>query len=143
MNETFQFAALMPILPEIGLAVGAMILLMLGAIAGERTVSVVVALSVLLLAIVGYFVAIEAAQTQHPHEILAWIEFGGRLFPRRRHLLRGRRRHAHSAATLQFRFDQPDHSLLGQAMLAPKLEQRLFLLRRERFVVQGESDVFI
>jgi NADH-quinone oxidoreductase subunit N len=57
MNETFQFAALMPILPEIGLAVGAMILLMLGAIAGERTLNASVALSVLLLAIVGYFVA--------------------------------------------------------------------------------------
>src|SRR5690348_6091694 len=57
MNETFQFAALTPILPEIGLAVGAMVLLMIGAIAGERTLNVVVALSVLLLAVVGYFVA--------------------------------------------------------------------------------------
>jgi NADH-quinone oxidoreductase subunit N len=57
MTETFQFAALTPILPEIGLAVGAMILLMLGAIAGERTLNAVIALSVLLLAVVGYFVA--------------------------------------------------------------------------------------
>ena len=57
MNETFQFAALMPILPEIGLAVGAMALLMVGAIAGERTLNFVVAISVLLLAVFGYFVA--------------------------------------------------------------------------------------
>ena len=57
MTETFQFAALTPILPEIGLAVGAMVLLMVGAISGEKALTFVVAASVVLLAVVGYCVA--------------------------------------------------------------------------------------
>ena len=36
MNETFEFRDLLPALPEIVLAVGAMALLMLGAFRGER-----------------------------------------------------------------------------------------------------------
>ena len=58
MTETFQFAALHPVLPEIGLAVGALMLLMVGAVWGERSLTFVSAASILLLIVVGYFVAV-------------------------------------------------------------------------------------
>ena len=58
MTETFQFAALHPVLPEIGLAVGALVLLMVGAVWGERSLTFVSAASILLLIVVGYFVAV-------------------------------------------------------------------------------------
>ena len=58
MNETFQFAALMPILPEIGLAIGAMALLMVGAVSGERALTLIIGASVLMLVVAGYFIAL-------------------------------------------------------------------------------------
>ena len=39
MNETFAVRDLYPVLPEIVLAVGAMVLLMVGAFRGERAVT--------------------------------------------------------------------------------------------------------
>jgi NADH-quinone oxidoreductase subunit N len=53
MNETFEFRELIPVLPEIVLAVGAMALLMLGAFRGERTAGLVHWLSILLLVAAG------------------------------------------------------------------------------------------
>ena len=53
MNETFEFRELIPVLPEIVLAVGAMALLMLGAFRGERTVGAVNWLAILLLIAAG------------------------------------------------------------------------------------------
>jgi NADH-quinone oxidoreductase subunit N len=54
---SFQSAGyqLLPVLPEIVLAVGAMALLMVGAYQGQRTTSLVMTLSVFLLAVVGLF----------------------------------------------------------------------------------------
>jgi NADH-quinone oxidoreductase subunit N len=49
MNEAFEFRDLMPALPEIVLAVGAMALLMLGAYRGERTAGAINWLAILLL----------------------------------------------------------------------------------------------
>jgi len=57
MNETFQLAALHPILPEIGLAAGALVLLAIGAIYGARSLGFVTGVSVLLLVVVGFLVA--------------------------------------------------------------------------------------
>jgi len=56
MIEAFQFAALQPILPELLLAVGAMVLLMIGAASGERAVVFVNVMSMLLLATAGLLV---------------------------------------------------------------------------------------
>src|SRR5690242_14734168 len=61
MIETFQFAALQPVLPELLLAVGAMTLLMIGAITGERAVVLVTVMSILLLAVAGLCVVIMPA----------------------------------------------------------------------------------
>jgi NADH-quinone oxidoreductase subunit N len=49
MTETFEFRDLMPALPEIVLAVGAMVLLMFGVFRGERSTGAVNWLSILLL----------------------------------------------------------------------------------------------
>src|SRR5262245_28426393 len=49
MNQALEFRDLLPALPEIVLAVGAMVLLMLGAFRGERSASAVNWLSILLL----------------------------------------------------------------------------------------------
>jgi NADH-quinone oxidoreductase subunit N len=49
MNEASEFRDLLPALPEIGLAVGAMVLLMLGAFRGERSASAMNWLAILLL----------------------------------------------------------------------------------------------
>ena len=49
MTDTFQFAALAPVLPEIALAVGAMVLLMFGAVMKERSLNFVTVMSILLL----------------------------------------------------------------------------------------------
>jgi NADH-quinone oxidoreductase subunit N len=56
MNETFEFHNLLPALPEIVLAVGAMALLMLGAFSGERSARAVNWLSMLLLIAAGAIV---------------------------------------------------------------------------------------
>jgi len=53
MNFTPAGYSLLPVLPEIVLAVGAMALLMLGAYRGQRATSLVVALAVVLLALTG------------------------------------------------------------------------------------------
>jgi len=53
MNELTNINALMPVLPEIMLACGAMLMLMLGAFAGERSGSFVNGLCILLLIAVG------------------------------------------------------------------------------------------
>jgi NADH-quinone oxidoreductase subunit N len=58
VNETFEFRELLPVLPEIVLAVGAMGLLMLGAFRGERSTPMVSGLSVLLLIVAGVIVAL-------------------------------------------------------------------------------------
>ena len=49
MNEALEFRDLLPVLPEIVLAVGAMALLMVGAYRGERSAPLVAWLSILLL----------------------------------------------------------------------------------------------
>ena len=49
MNEASEFRDLLPALPEIVLAVGAMVLLMLGAFRGERSASAMNWLAILLL----------------------------------------------------------------------------------------------
>jgi len=53
MNEAFEFRDLMPALPEIVLAVGAMALLMLGAFRGERSAGAINWLAILLLVAAG------------------------------------------------------------------------------------------
>jgi NADH-quinone oxidoreductase subunit N len=57
MTETFQFAAFMPVLPEISLAVGAMVLLMFGAVMKERSLNFVTVMSMLLLLGVAFWVS--------------------------------------------------------------------------------------
>jgi NADH-quinone oxidoreductase subunit N len=57
MNEAFQFRDLIPVVPEIALAVGAMLLLMLGAFRGERLFGVIGWLAILLLVAAGGLVA--------------------------------------------------------------------------------------
>src|SRR6266566_8761979 len=49
MNEASEFRDLLPALPEIVLAVGAMVLLMLGAFRGERSAGAMNRLAILLL----------------------------------------------------------------------------------------------
>ena len=56
MNETFEFRDLMPALPEIVLAVGAMTLLMVGAFRGERSAGAINWLAILLLVAAGALV---------------------------------------------------------------------------------------
>jgi NADH-quinone oxidoreductase subunit N len=56
MNETFEFRDLLPALPELVLAVGAMVLLMLGAFRGERTAGPVSWLAILLMIVAGAIV---------------------------------------------------------------------------------------
>jgi len=56
MNQAFDFRDLVPVLPEIVLAVGAMALLMVGAFRAERNVPLVSWLSILLLIVVGALV---------------------------------------------------------------------------------------
>src|SRR5215470_5385767 len=53
MNETFEFRDLLPVLPELMLAIGAMVLLMLGAFRGERTAATISWLAILLLVATG------------------------------------------------------------------------------------------
>jgi NADH-quinone oxidoreductase subunit N len=53
MNQAFEFRDLLPVLPEIVLAVGAMVLLMVGAFRGDRKTPMVSWLSILLLIAVG------------------------------------------------------------------------------------------
>jgi NADH-quinone oxidoreductase subunit N len=53
MNETFEFRDLLPVLPELMLAIGAMVLLMLGAFRGERTAAMISWLAILLLVATG------------------------------------------------------------------------------------------
>ena len=56
MNEAFEFHDLLPALPEIVLAVGAMVLLMLGAFRGERSTTAVNWLAIVLLVAAGAIV---------------------------------------------------------------------------------------
>jgi len=69
MNEASEFRDLMPALPEIVLAVGAMALLMLGAYRGERTAGAINWLAILLL------IAAGAVVVWLPNEKL--VAFGG------------------------------------------------------------------
>ena len=55
-------AALLPVLPEIVLAVGAMVLLMLGAFRGERSASTVSWLAIALLVVAGADRAVAAGR---------------------------------------------------------------------------------
>ncbi|RTL54514.1 MAG: NADH-quinone oxidoreductase subunit NuoN [Bradyrhizobiaceae bacterium] len=56
MNFDIAGYSLLPVLPEIVLAIGAMVLLMIGAFGGIRTLPVVTALAVVLLAVTGVLV---------------------------------------------------------------------------------------
>ncbi len=49
MNETTQLSGLLPVLPEIALAIGAMLMLMLGVAIGERSARLVNGVSILIL----------------------------------------------------------------------------------------------
>src|SRR5262249_56578443 len=53
MNDVFEFHDLLPALPEIVLAVGAMLLLMLGAFRGERSAAAINWLAIMLLIAAG------------------------------------------------------------------------------------------
>src|SRR6266545_3268251 len=53
MTETLDLPALLPALPEIVLAVGAMVLLMLGAFRGERSAPAIHLLAIALLVVAG------------------------------------------------------------------------------------------
>jgi NADH-quinone oxidoreductase subunit N len=53
MNEVFEFSALLPVLPEIVLAAGAMVLLMIGAFTGEHSARAINWLAIFLLVAVG------------------------------------------------------------------------------------------
>jgi NADH-quinone oxidoreductase subunit N len=56
MNLNVAGYSLLPVIPEIVLAVGAMLLLMLGAYRGQRTVGTVTALAAALLVVTGALV---------------------------------------------------------------------------------------
>ena len=56
MNQLTQISGLLPILPEIVLAIGVMVLLMIGVTLGERSAPTVNGLAIIVLAAVGYFV---------------------------------------------------------------------------------------
>jgi NADH-quinone oxidoreductase subunit N len=58
MNETVEVPALLPVLPEIVLAVGAMVLLMVGAFRDERAIRGIDGAAILLLIVAGVIVAL-------------------------------------------------------------------------------------
>src|SRR5215510_11342960 len=58
MTETVELPALLPALPEIVLAVGAMLLLMVGAFRDERAIKVIDGAAILLLIVAGVIVAL-------------------------------------------------------------------------------------
>lgn len=58
MNIDIAGYSLVPVLPEIVLVVGAMLLLMLGAYRGPRTTGLVATLAVVLLVVVGALVVL-------------------------------------------------------------------------------------
>ncbi len=62
MNEALQLPYLVPVLPEIVLAVGAMLLLMIGAYGGEQSTGAVSGLAVILLIVAGVLVAAMPAE---------------------------------------------------------------------------------
>src|SRR6266849_4084771 len=58
MTETVEIPALLPALPEIVLAIGAMVLLMVGAFRGEQTAKVIEGAAILLLVLTGLIVVL-------------------------------------------------------------------------------------
>jgi NADH-quinone oxidoreductase subunit N len=56
MTETVEFPALLPVLPEIVLAIGAMVLLMVGAFRGDRSTPIIDVAAILLLIVTGFIV---------------------------------------------------------------------------------------
>src|SRR6185437_178728 len=56
MDQMTQMSALVPVMPEIALAIGAMLMLMAGVFAGERSAPLVNGISVLILAAIGFLV---------------------------------------------------------------------------------------
>ncbi|MGB7257303.1 MAG: NADH-quinone oxidoreductase subunit NuoN [Pseudolabrys sp.] len=56
MNQLMQMSALMPVMPEIALAIGAMLMLMAGVFAGEKSAPLVNGISVLILAAIAFLV---------------------------------------------------------------------------------------
>jgi NADH-quinone oxidoreductase subunit N len=58
MTEMLHLSALMPLLPELTLIVGALVLLMIGAISGEKSSGGITALSIILILGVGLLIAI-------------------------------------------------------------------------------------
>ena len=58
MTEMLHLSTLMPLLPELTLIVGALVLLMIGAISGEKSSGGITALSIVLILCVGLLIAI-------------------------------------------------------------------------------------
>jgi NADH-quinone oxidoreductase subunit N len=56
MNQLTQMSALVPVMPEIALAIGAMLMLMAGVFAGEKSAPLVNGISVLILAAIAFLV---------------------------------------------------------------------------------------
>src|SRR6185312_12925793 len=56
MNQMTEMSALMPVMPEIALAIGAMLMLMAGVFAGEKSAPLVNGISVLILAGIAFLV---------------------------------------------------------------------------------------
>src|SRR6185437_12456331 len=56
MNQLMQISGLMPVLPEIVLAVGAMLMLMMGVTIGERSARLVNSVSILILIAVAFLI---------------------------------------------------------------------------------------
>jgi NADH-quinone oxidoreductase subunit N len=63
MTEMVHLTTLMPLLPELMLAVGALALLMIGAIGGEKTTDGITVLAILLLVAVGVVIVVAPAGT--------------------------------------------------------------------------------
>src|SRR5215831_11118171 len=63
MSDTFQIPTVLPVLPEIVLALGAMVLLMVGAFRGERAAKGIEGAAILLLILIGLIVVLLPAGT--------------------------------------------------------------------------------
>ena len=59
MNEALQIPALLPVIPELILVLGAMALLMLGVFRGDRATGAISGFAVLLLVVAGVLIALQ------------------------------------------------------------------------------------
>ena len=62
MNEALQLPVILPALPEIVLAVGAMLLLMIGVFRGEQATGAVSGFAIILLIVAGVLIALMPAE---------------------------------------------------------------------------------